>query len=50
MNDLDEMNYPIYKTKSEVLRAAHENKCYYVGFSDEPFKEALTHSWKFYKK
>jgi len=36
-------NIPQYKTKSEVLKAAHQNQCFF-----ESFSESLKNSWKFY--
>ena len=49
MNDKLINEYPTYKTRSEVLTAAHENKSFYemVG---EGFRESLINSWKFYQK
>ena len=35
---------PIYRTKSEVLKSAHDNTFYFDSFAD-----ALKNSWKFYK-
>jgi len=49
MVDLLDYNYPVYKTRGEVLKAAHENKCFYAGYCDEPFKESLKNSWRFYQ-
>lgn len=38
-------NRPEYKTKSEVLQAAHQNKDFF-----ESFSESLKNAWKFYCK
>ncbi len=35
---------PIFLTKKEVFKAAHENKIFF-----NSFKESLSNSWKFYK-
>jgi len=50
MIELNDGYCPIYRTRGEVLKAAHDTKCFYVGFCEEPFKEALKHSWTLYQK
>lgn len=45
MKDVDNNNYPVYKTKTEVFEAAHFNESFFDSFAD-----SLKNSWKFYIK
>lgn len=36
---------PVYRTKSEVIKAANENKEFFKNYS-----ESLTNAWRFYEQ